>query len=223
MKRTTLDATNGTLSLQSLTGWDKLETTEQSTVSDETIKAARSLADIGKSKLSAGEHLAAVEAILKPRRIFTQYLNTVFHLSRATAYRYINLYKAAKTVLPAPVLEAAMMRSDDRLNLALIKSGPKPPRTTNVVKINEYLDNLQRGPRLVSAEASKTPEDVKKAMFHASSLLLRKVSGRQKASILHSVVGMLLTEIGVSNPMSFDPVAVPDTFRATRGRPRKAA
>lgn len=220
MKRT--NASDALNSLASMTGWGDLETNEQSAITGATTKAAKALEDVGNAKLAAGEHLSKIEAILKPKRLFTNYLIEVFHMSRATGYRYINLYTALADALPEPILKVAMLRSDDRLNIALVKSGTTAPRTTNIVKINEYLDSVQlTGPRLVPQ--TRTPDDVKKAMFHSASLLLKKVSGRSKAAVLNSVVGMLMTELGISNPMSFEPQAVPENFRAVRGRPKKVA
>lgn len=219
MKRT--NANEALNSLASMTGWGDLEQNEQTAITGATTKAAKALEDVHNAKLSAGEHLSKVEEILKPRRLFTVYLNEVFHMSRATGYRYINLFKALKDALPEPILKVAMLRSDDRLNIALVKSGVVAPRTRNVVKINEFLDSVQSGgPRLVQ---QRTPREIEKAMFHSASLLLRKVSGRSKTAVLNSTVGMLLTELGISNPMSFEPVAIPDNFLVSRGRPRKVA
>lgn len=210
--------------LTKLNVWSKLQQAEQTALSTATADAAAALHNVSVAKIAAGEHLSKVREILEPKRVFTVYLKTIFHMSKATAYRYIDLYTAAKTVLPGPVLEVAMTRPDDTYTIKALKDAPKPPRTNNVIKINEWLDNLQRNkPRLVTNN-EKSPEDVKKAMFHSISLLVGKLAARQKLPVLVAVFGMALTEIGVSQPQKIEAEAIPESFRTKRGRPaRKAA
>jgi hypothetical protein len=221
MKRThATPATVGDLSM--LSGWAKLQSNEQAIMTEQTQAIAAALHGVSQAKITVGEHLSKVRDVLEPKRIFTKYLKTIFHMSKATAYRYIDLYAAAKTVLPAPVLEAAMMRPDDVFTVKSLKAAPRPPRTTNVVKINEYLDGLQhqKGPRLVAER--KSADEIQKALFHSASLLLSKLPKTKKLAVLASVTAYLLSEIGAEE-MSIKPVAIPESFRIQRGRPRKVA
>ena len=48
-------------------------------------------------------------------------------------------------------------------------------------------------------------------------------SQKAKAAFIESLMGMMLATFGISSKASYGPVAVPDHFRAVRGRPRKAA
>jgi hypothetical protein len=221
MKRTEKAQSANLADLTLISGWSNLQSTEQTLITTETLAIATCLQSVSQAKIAVGEHLSKVRVVLEPKRIFTKYLKTMFHLSKATAYRYIDLYEAAKSALPANILQIAMMRPDDRLTLRAIKDAPKPPRTTNVVEINQYLDKLaQRKPAEHSAKERKA-EDVKRAMFHASHLLLAKLQqGREKKAVLLDVFGMLLTDAGITVDVTIKPVAIPETFRAVRGRPR---
>lgn len=209
--------------LTAIAGWEKLQTSEQATITTETMQIASCLHNVSQAKIAVGEHLSKVREILEPKRLFTVYLKTMFHLSKATAYRYVELYDTAKSSLPELILQAAMMRPDDRLTVKAIKDAPKPPRTTNVVKINEYLDSIQARKPITVVRQESSPESVKKAMFHSAHLLLARIAGKQKQAVLSDVVGMLLTDIGIASEQRFSPQGIPDSFRATRGRPRKAA
>jgi hypothetical protein len=116
-----------------------------------------------------------------------------------------------------------MLRPDDNLTLKVIEAAPKPPRTTNVVKINEYLDKLKGNPGPRSSPAERTPEEIKRALFHSIVLMLNKVSTKQRSTTLLTVTGMVMQELGIAESQTVKPIAVPDSFRVSRGRPRKAA
>jgi hypothetical protein len=206
--------------LTNLAGWAKLQEAEQELIRTETLLTEAALRQVGEARLSAGEHLLRVQEVLKAGRVFTQYLELMFHMSRATGYRYINNYKAAKTVLPVPVLKVAMMRPNDKLNYELIKATP-PPKTTDIVKINEYLDTVQ-GPNRQPRE-EKTPAEIEKDCYRFCSLRISTIPKNKKRSVLADHVGMLMTFLGISNEMTFKPIAIPQGFKTTIGRPRTKA
>lgn len=205
--------------LNALTDWDELTTAEQTTVKQETIALDKALLTAGNARLAIGEHLFNVQQVLEPKRIFTAYILSQTAFSRATAYRYIDVYTAAKTILPAPVLRVAMLRGSDRLNVKLMEVTP-PPKSNNVVKINEYLDAMEKpGPRLV--ESNNTPTQLQKECYNYVHLRFQRLPNNSKtrSNWLHTLAGMLLAELGVSGAQSIEPVAIPDGFRAVRGRP----
>lgn len=205
--------------LNALTGWDDLEASEQTKIKQETIALDKALLTAGNARLAIGEHLFNVQQILEPKRIFTAYVLSQTAFSRATAYRYIDIYTAAKTILPAPVLRVAMLRGSDRLNVKLMEATP-PPRTNNVVKINEYLDSMEKsGPRLVE---TASPDASKKDCYNYVHLRFQRLpnSHKTRSAWIHSLAGMLLAELGVSGTQTIEPVAIPDGYKAVRGRPR---
>lgn len=212
------------IDFSTMKGWDGLEAAEQHSIKAETAALAKALETSGRAKLAIGEHLFKIQQILEPKRIFNRYLKTLpFGLSRATAYRYIDNYTVARTLLPAPVMKVAMMRSTENLNLKMVEASP-PPKTQSVTKINDYFDALRAGPKLVEAK-SQTPDALKKDCYNYVHLRFQRLPNNSKtrSAWIHSLCGMLITEMGVGNPISVEPVAIPDDYRVSRGRPRKLA
>lgn len=212
--------------LEALKGWAKLPETQQQTVAANTTQLFQALLAVSQAKLVVGEHLFSVQEILEPQRIFTKYLKTMFHMSKATAYRYIALYTAAKHIFTEPVLKVAMQRPDDRLTLKAIKSAPKPPKTANVVVINEYLDKLQRQPRTVARKVApvlnaKNTQSLQRILFHGIRIVLNRIPKRSQLKVLETVVSMVLLELGVSK-VTLRATVVPDSFHVVRGRPKNA-
>src|SRR5690348_9617372 len=116
-------------SLEKIHGWSKLPERERLTVFKETDELAQSIEMFGKMRLKIGGHLCKIRDILEPRRIFKAYLkSTPWGFSVATAYRYIQIYEQAKTILPAPVMKVALLRGMDTLNVELVKVH-RPPNT----------------------------------------------------------------------------------------------
>jgi hypothetical protein len=216
--------TTKAIDFSTMKGWDGLEAAEQHFIKHETAALAKALEVSGRAKLSVGEHLFKIQQILEPRRIFNRYLKTLpFGLSRATPYRYIDNYTVARTILPAPYMKVAMMRSTENLNVKMVEATP-PPKTQNVTKINNYFDKLPTGGKLVEAK-SETPDALKKDCYNYVHLRFQRLpnNGKTRAAWIHSLAGMLITEMGVSNPITVEPVAIPDDYRVSRGRPRKSA
>jgi hypothetical protein len=91
--------------LTKLSGWAKLPNAEQEAIKETTTKTAIALHDVSMARIAVGKQLLAARTVLEPKRIFTKWLKLMFHMSKATAYRYIGLYEAAESKLSAPVLE----------------------------------------------------------------------------------------------------------------------
>lgn len=218
MSKTTLPVS--ITELEALHGWAKLPEPQKRTLTEETTALSKALQQVSQAKLLVGEHLYNVREILDPLRVFTKYLKTMFHMSKATAYRYIALYTAAKSIFSKPVLEVAMMRPDDRLTLQAIKDAPKPPRTANVIAINDYLDRLQQTKPTTPTLQARTPTELQRVLFHSIRLVLNKMSNPAKRKAFEIVCGMVLSEIGVKQ-LTIKASAVPDTFQVSRGRPKQ--
>lgn len=208
--------------LASIKGWADLEKNEQALIRQETVEVDRARAQIGDGKMAAGEHLFRIREILEPKRIFTKFLTTI-NLSRATAYRYIDLFTETRNVLPAPYLKQVMLRGTDRINMAAIAASP-PPSTTNAVKINEYLDEMEKpGPRIVPQP--RDPETLRKECvnFVQSRFQALPKAGRVRPAWMRQFLGMCLTISGETQAVTIAPVAIPEGYRVTRGRPKKMA
>lgn len=209
--------------LATIDGWEKLEPNEQTLVRDEALALDTALELEGKAKLSVGEHLYNIREVLEPKRMFTKFLTSLHRgFSRATAYRYIDMYTAAKTLLPEPIIKAAMLRGANRINVKAIEASP-PPDTTNVVKINEYLDSIEHPFRAHTPESN--PEVLKKECVNFVTSRFERLprAGRTRPAWMVSFLGMCLAGAGYTTPITVEPVAIPEYYRGTRGRPKAAA
>lgn len=207
--------------LNGIEGWEELESDERDTVRSETIELDKALLAAGKARLAIGEHLFNVCSILKPKRMFNKYLLALNWTSRASAYRYIDLYTAVKEILPEPFVEQANLRGMERFNLKRLEETP-PPNTKNVVAINEYLDTIAAS---APQEPSTDANVLKKEVFNAFDIRFQRLppAGRSRSSFVLSLVAMMLGRAGFSDAQSIMPAAVPAGYRgAAVQRPRKA-
>jgi hypothetical protein len=206
-------------------GFGKLEPNMQDKVRQEEAKLTLAADRIEVSTMEMGEHLFNIRKILDSgrSRVFNKFLlswvrNRKRPISRATAYRYIEEYKVAHSRVAKPVLEMALQRGT-KLTAETLTNNP-PPKTEDKTKIARYLDNL----RNMRVEVIKSPDTITKEIVNfARSRLATIANGKTKMAIMRTVVGMLMATVGISE-QSFTPVAVPESFKAKRGRPaRKVA
>lgn len=207
--------------LNGIEGWMELEKSEQDIIRAETVSLDKALVEAGRARLAVGEHLFNVQEILKPKRMFNKYLIALNWTSRASAYRFIDLYLAAKNILPAPVMEQAMLRGTERINLKRIEETP-PPTTTNIVAINEYLDTITSA---TPQEPTTDANVLKKEVFNFFDTRFSRLpaAGRSRTAFALSVAGMILTRAGFTAAQTVAPVPIPVSYRGTIGRPRKTA
>jgi len=208
-----------TVNPETFQGWSKLEPNEQASVKTESTALREAQHLESQSKLAIGEHLTKLREILEPKRMFLSFLTEVFDMSRATAYRYMNLYSLAQQALTPPVLEMAIQRST-RITPEMLKANPAPV-TTDRSKIAEYLSSLKP----IRVEVAKSPETLLKECVNFVSSRWDQLPQHQRTrqTFINSLVGMLLNRFGVASEKSFAPIAIPESFKGARGRPRKAA
>lgn len=204
--------------LMSIEGWEELESSEQTTIRSETVELDRQLIVAGQARLKAGEHLFNIREILKPKRMFTRFLDTL-KFSRASANRYIDSYTAAKDLLSAPVMQQAMLRGVDRISIRKIEETP-PPNTDNVIAINEYLDTITAP---TPQEPETNPALLKKEVYNVFDNRFQRLptAGRTRQAFALAIAGMILTRAGFTTAQSVTPVPIPEDYRSTFGRPRK--
>lgn len=211
-----------TSNLTTIEGWDTLTKEDQGAVREEALALDVALEAEGKAKLEVGEHLYNIQEVLTKtdKRIFTRFLESLHrNFSRATAYRYIDLYVAAKNLLPGPVMEQAMLRGTNRLNVKRIEAMP-PPRTNDPVAINEYLTQMERPSTYVPADV--VPEDSKRDAVNTVVRAYERLprAGRVRSAWMRSVVAMLLAASGNTEPVTITPVPIPESYTRPRGRPK---
>jgi hypothetical protein len=169
-----------------------------------------------------------------------------------TAYRYVQRYKNAKNHLPQNVLKAAMGRNisiyGDKEERPLgayteaVKILP-PPRNPDIEAANRYLDQLEETRKmnndaqkkfgnkdgevrvLAAPATSKNKEMWTMHVYRMFRSRFRRLPSSKtsdaRTAFVKTVIGMILTEAGVSGG-NFGAIAIPEEFRAERGRPRES-
>lgn len=207
---------------------------------DRELTAARVVH--GMSGLAIGQFLHEVNELLTPYNAYYKYLRSK-NIPPKTSYRYIRGYENAVNHFPEPVLRVAVARNlrivsdDERKPLgeyteAFRSLGAPPKDPERAVK---YVDDMQtyvkerrarlkrtgKSPKSVAELAViEDPKEALKYAYRSLSIYIKKLpAGTRKMNWLDHLVGMLLTDMGVSS-RSFEAAAVPEDFRAKRGRPR---
>jgi hypothetical protein len=210
-----------TAALARIDGWDSLDKSEVETIITNTELAIQARREEMQNKLTFGKALLNVRAVLEPKRgMWMAYLTNVFHMSVPTAYRYIDRYEKTEQKLPKPVINLALKMGYDLSPKAI--ENTRPPQTDDHDTIVRYLDRVTTiRPRAISIE--KSSDDLLKEWLHCVILGWDKLpqNQRSRANTLRTFIGMIMTQFGISNPTTFDPVAIPDHLRVYRGRPSR--
>ena len=205
--------------LEALRGWEsKLTPQEQSVVRANYRAIAQELHAVGQSRLAIGRYLLSSQEILSPKRLFVKFLKRSFHMSRSTAFVYINLYKSAIEDAPKKVIDIALSKNYRAVNRPNIFKTYKPPKTNDTAKIIQYLDRLETmKPKIVSVRF--TPDTLMKRALHVVETYWDKVPKQERRQWVRSLIGMEMSKFGVS--ADIEPIAVPENFEVKRGRPVK--
>lgn len=233
-------------SFQQLPFWGKLKERERTDLMEEGRQLAAAMMVHGSSGLAIGERLVNIRPILEPYKgAYTKLLSS-FGFTDRTARRYIDGYENARAHLPEAVLKAAMAKGmrvlgyDDQRPLGVYTEAYRllpPPRNPDPEQATKYLNQLEQTRKernKVIKEAKKSgksvpvteesvrrdPEFLRKQTFRSIKNALDHIPKRSRRGFLNDVVGMVLTHLGIGNPTSFEPEAIPDDFRQGRGRPR---
>jgi hypothetical protein len=224
--------------------FEKLDENEKGAVKAESEQLAVAMLNFGRSRLSIGEHLSKLRDVLEPHNVFGKFLKN-FHFSKRTAYRYIRGFENAQARLPEPILKAAMVRGmaiigeSDQKPLGIYTEAAKqlpPPNVANETQAQAYLDSLDmlrktsRGtePQTTGTFAVTIPQDPETLLkecyrFVSSRYKKLPTNHKTRSAWVDKLVGMVLNELGVSGTKSFHPIAIPEGYKAERGRPRAAA
>lgn len=229
--------------LKSLPKWEQIARKDQIIVERATKNLGEALADLGRSKLAIGEHLAEVQEKLEPLKLFSRYLKA-FRFKRSVAYNHITAYRNAAQNLPEPVLRRAMLRNMSIIGLTEDKPLGRytnafkrlpPPNTDDQAKIDQYLDTIEEAALRTDArskkyvqEVAKEPALLRKQLYKFAKRCLsqlpetgnRRRDTEQRGAFIEDVMGMLLSELGISRK-TIEAQAVPEEFKVGPGRPRK--
>ena len=208
--------------LESFAGWAKLAPKEQQVVRRAADSVTHALLQEGQSKIAIGESLEAIRTILHPKHLWMKFLKTQFHMSSATAYRYIEEYQAVVKALPKTVLAVAKERGF-KIKPGAVFTNP-PPVTDNVKEIVHYLEKMER-PTVVNPPQTVDSDMLLKECVNFVRTRFERLAGngKTKTAFIRALIGMLLSTFGISSSASYEPIAVPGHFRAKLGRPLKEA
>lgn len=225
--------------------WNKLSKDEQTAVQTTGQELATSLLQYGQSRLAIGEKLSKLRDVLEPHNFFGKFLRN-FHFSKRTAYRYIRGYENAKARLPEAILKGAMARGfamigeTEQKPLGIYTDAvamlPPPPNPTQE-QANAWLDAVDKARKTAPESGTVAPRgEVVPPVPQSPDVLLKEAyrfvhsryrklptAGKARQTWVHKLIGMVLADLGVSGTQTFSPIAVPEGFKAERGRPRSAA
>lgn len=214
-------------SLEQSKGWNKLSSVEQDAVRSETNEVQKAKQLEAQSKLAIGEHLSKIQDILGPKRLFVSFVDHNFGWSRATAYRYIDLYKIGRKMvdsgaLSREIFEVAIERGTP-INEEVIRVLP-PPKVINPDTVRQYMEAVEAQPS-PAREIVTDYDTLLKEAFNFVVLRESRLVGNQrmKNNWHNDLIGMLLTKWGIASQTMFRPIAIPETMISTRGRPKTLA
>lgn len=214
---------------ESFAGWAKLNATkiseeDQKVVMHEVEAVFEARKNEARSKEAIGQHLRKLKEILEPKRIFVSSIKYFFKMSRATAYRYMEMAEVAETILPGPVFEAAIERGTP-IRKETIQQMP-PPNTTDVAEISAYLSKLEELPQRRPQAALETDEEVlAKEIVNFAGTRIDRLKASNKdvdvESFTKRVVALILTKAGIKTQQKVVPLDIPESYIVHRGAPRK--
>lgn len=211
-------------SLSSESWWDVLTPAEQRTMLIETQHLSEALCAFSMSRMAIGEHLLRIRDILQPKRKFKPFLRSHCNsFTVATAYRWIDVYVATKDSVPELVLQTAIARGYDIVDLEMVKRMP-PPRTQDKAKIVAYLNRLKEArtaERVASTEQpTMNPDDLCERAFRFIEIVYEKLpdNPRTRSHWLEKLNGMITAKLaGEERP------ALPAPKKVTVMKKKKSA
>lgn len=232
-------------SFQALPFWDKLTTRQQNIVAEEGQQALAAMYLHGASRLAIGGHFYRLGEVLKPLGYFDKFISKATRWDKRTIYRYIADYLSMVSRFPETIVKELVARNLDissnipgrpfgRYTEAVEILGP-PSRT---IEPKTYVDQLEQvhkernkldvkvngkvQPKIIPRDPDMLLETVIRVFRSRFQYISPNRKGREKTAFVEALVGMIMTEAGMSNPHTFHPTAVPEEFKTMRGRPRKA-
>lgn len=225
----------------------KLDEDVQGKVKTEAYQLAAAMHANIVSRVAIAAHLTALHEILEPLHLFEKFIRN-FHFTKRTAYRYIAAYEnAGRAVQNETLMKVAAIRGINILGGDETKPLGKytaaaaiypPPKTANDETAVRYWDDLEKTRKEINADPKrraaaekqiehkairKDPRTLMKKTFQIFRATLRRVPSRSRDDWFEELIGMMLTEAGFQSAKSLKPCAVPEDFKAGRGRPRELA
>lgn len=231
--------------LQQLPFWQDLKEREQETLASELKQLSAARMMHVSSGLSIGEHILNIYNTCESYSGMFRKIMASFGMTDRSAYRYMETYKNAREAFPEQVLKAAIVYGLDILSydkrrplgkytevVALLPPPPNPEyaeATRYIAQLKQTYKERRKAisdgllPKEVGSEAEeirRDPDFLHLQSFRGIKNALTHVPKNRRRHWFESLVGMTLTQMGISNPMTFEPQAVPEEYRQGPGRPR---
>lgn len=223
--------------LQQLPFWSKLKERDQdSLVSEINSLGAAKMMHIS-SGLAIGKHILNIYNTCEAYSGAFRRIMSEMGFGLRQAYRYKDTFVNAQQAFPESVLKAAMVRGLDVLSYdnerplgkytEVVRLLP-PPRNPEPAEANRYVEQLEQTYKERKKaikdgqdfdDLKRDPETLLMQNFRGIKNALKYVPTRQRKRWFEKLVGMSMTQLGVGNPITFEPEAVPEHFRQGPGRP----
>src|SRR5713226_1684275 len=205
-----------------------LEPAVKTEVASLTKQLQTAVTTLGTSILKVGEILSKVEMILKPRGIFTAYLNSLPGFNQASAYRFINAYNVAKTKYPPHVLDYIMasgikMIGNEKKPYGvyedIVKKLPPPTPTGSEEKDKEQAANWvnqvearYRETRKRGARTEVNAEVLQREAFTAVLKRYAKVPDKKQLQWIRDLFAYILGNLQFAQEFAIEPKNPPNEF-----------
>lgn len=222
--------------LKALPGWEDMNAKDKAFFEKETKGLAEACSRGVMSKIDQGKSLCNIKAKATPAQ-FKAYWK-MLNYKKATAYDYMRAFTIMSKRLRPSLVSLAAARGMNILGTSEdapygvwtenFKRMP-PPDTDDPIVNNQFLDEaIVRQTRIDgrSRKMVQIEDDAEVLLQHSYQFVSRRLQklpnkGRSRKAWIERLVGMLLSEIGVSGNQSFQAEAVPDDFKPRPvGRPR---
>lgn len=237
---------------RNLSFWKDLTSDEQKTVQKEGQELAAAMIMGGVSDLSKGEHLTKLHEVLEPKRLFIKFVTKFTRYTPKQAYRLMYGWQNAASRLTEPVLKLAMARNmrifgdteEKPLGVytkAAQVMGP-PPKNPDPMQAEKWLDGVEqtmKEQRKKSMSRSKKKDAgagtievtgdpefmlIESYRFVSKRLKRSGATPKKRVAWLEHLIGLLMTDVGISSKVMYEPAAIPEKFRPNPvGRPSLAS
>lgn len=166
------------------------------------------ITEFGMSGLKIGKVLKEIELLLKPRGIFTQYVNSLPGFSLSTAYRWINGYEIAAKRFPMQILNrviaSGMAMIGDNKNpygkyTEVVKKLPMPSGEITEDQADQWLGKVSAAYRKGrGGHGAKLPdaETLQKEAYQAIMKRYQKVPDNSKQYWIKTLVSYIAFNLG---------------------------
>jgi len=197
-----------------------------------TNQLQTAMTGLGTSAIEIGRTLKELEMLLKPRKIWVPYLNSIPGFSTASAYRYINAYETAQDKLPKVVLDRVlalgvpMIGTKDepygKYTKVITDGNLRPPSGKDVTALqaDDWIKKVVNASKEAhGASRARTPDagEYQRQAYVAVLRRVQKIPTDKRISWLHELFGFVLGNMGIDATFNVEPMNPPREF--TEGSP----